>query len=474
MYDYNSPYASIEDTLAIIKLSVDGSIVDKHPFLLEVQAWAAFVEGRHKDMEAFLDRYFKLIPRILIQNPASIQIMFMLRCMDYRNSLIDVTESVGMLPIKYLAKGGTPSITQNLPFFHHSVRDFTEYLFDTDKNLKTLIKTFGSLIGDEFELCEACIRAGLFYEQGDMVKALTHAIEANVKMRDNYAAEIKFCAMMILAEIYNVLGQPADMQKALDNVHTMIERDRAYYLGANLRAYICRCSLENGDEETAKKWLREYAVGIYDDLSLFKLYQHFTTTRAHITSGDYSTAIIFTKKLLALCEAYQRPLDIIESKVLLSIAYWKKGRGNQTEALGLITEAIVLAEKYAYTQVFSNEGAELINMLQRLSKVASQRDYSGELSAAFVKTLYFAVLARSKSETGLTGGRVTGTLKFTQAQVSVMRLLCEGFSRTEIAKKMGITPYGVKSHLGLIYKKLDVPGGVEAVMKIKELGLLNQ
>ncbi|MCL2604424.1 MAG: LuxR C-terminal-related transcriptional regulator [Defluviitaleaceae bacterium] len=474
MYDYNSPYASIEDTLAIIKLSVDGSIVDKYPFLLEVQAWAAFVEGRHKDMEEYLDRYFKLIPKILLQNPSSVQVMFLLRCMNFKNSLIDVTKSVGYLPIKYLAKGGTPSITQNLPFFHRSVRDFTEYLVDMDKNLKVFAKTFGSLISDEYETCEDSIRAGLFYEQGDMVKALFHAIEANVKMRDEFAAEIKFCAMMILAEVYRVLGQTEDMQKSLDNVHSMIERDRAYYLGANLQAYICRCKLENGDEDAAKKWLREYAVGIYDELSLFKLYQHFTTTRAHITLGDYSTAIIFTKKLLALCEAYQRPIDIIESRVLLSIACWKKGRGNQNEALDLITEAIACAEKYAYTQVFSNEGAELINMLQRLSKVASQKDYNGELSGAFVKTLYFAVLARSKSEKGLTGGRVIRTLKFTEAQSTVMRLLCEGHSRNEIAEKMGITPYGVKSHLGLVYKKLDVPGGIEAVIKIKELGLLNK
>jgi LuxR family maltose regulon positive regulatory protein len=472
MYDYNSPYASIEDTLAIIKLSVDGSIVDKYPFLLEVQAWAAFVEGRHKDMEAYLDRYFKLLPKILLQNPSSVQIMFMLRCMDFRNSLIEVTKSVGILPIKYLARGGAPSITQNLPFFHRSVRDFTEYLYDTDINMKIFGKTFGSLMGDEFEVCEECIRAGLCYEQGDMANALAHAIEANVKTRDTFAAEIKFCAMMILTEIYRVLGQTEDMQKTLDNVHAMIERDRSYYLGANLRAYLCRCKLENGSEDMAKKWIRENTNGIYDELSFFKLCQHFTTARAFITSGDYGTAILFTKKLLDLCEAYQRPLDILESKILLSIAYWKKGRGNQTEAIKIITEAVISAEKHAYTQVFTNEGAELVNILQRLGKVVAQKDYTGALSGTFIKTLYFAVLARAKSEKGLTGGRIAKVLKFTKAQTDVMRLLCDGHSRNEIADKIDITPYGVKSHLKLIYKKLDVPGRVEAVMKIKELGLL--
>ena len=170
---------------------------------------------------------------------------------------------------------------------------------------------------------------------------------------------------------------------------------------------------------------------------------------------------------------YHRTLDVIEAKTLLSIALWKKGRGYQADALELITEAIITANKYGYTQIFTGKGTDLVNLLQRLSKVTVQKDYSGELSGTFVKTLYFAALAKSKTEKGLTGGRITRQLKFTEQQTAVMRLICKGFSRNEIADKMGITPYGVKSHMKLIYKKLDVPGGVEAVMKIKELGLLD-
>ena len=74
----------------------------------------------------------------------------------------------------------------------------------------------------------------------------------------------------------------------------------------------------------------------------------------------------------------------------------------------------------------------------------------------------------------LTGGRITWPLKFTGPQMAAMRLLCDGLSRNEIAGRMGITLYGVKSHMKLIYKKLDVPGGIEAVIKIKELGLFNE
>ena len=57
--------------------------------------------------------------------------------------------------------------------------------------------------------------------------------------------------------------------------------------------------------------------------------------------------------------------------------------------------------------------------------------------------------------------------------MQVMRFLCDGFGRNEIAGKLGISLYGVRSHLKLIYKKLDVPNSVDAVIKIKELGLLD-
>jgi DNA-binding NarL/FixJ family response regulator len=62
-------------------------------------------------------------------------------------------------------------------------------------------------------------------------------------------------------------------------------------------------------------------------------------------------------------------------------------------------------------------------------------------------------------------------LTFTDKQKTVMHLLCEGFSRNEIAQKMNLKPYTVKSHLELVYKKLDVANSVDAVLKIKEMGL---
>ena len=473
MYNHNSPYAAIEDTVDIIHQSVDGAILDEYPFLLETLAWAAFVEGQGTDMEAYLDRYFKQLPKIIILHPASAQTALLLRSMDYRKNLADVTRSIKKLPLRLFGQSNTPSFTQNMPFYHRSSRDFSEYAHDTEKNIELLEKTIGVLIGDERDTHIGLICAGLDYEKGNINNAYEQALSISAKVKDSFAPETLFCAYMLLAAILNAQGYHSDMQKILNSVEDMIGRHKAYYLNANLRAFICRVKLENGDAKAAQEWLKDSAEPQHSPLSFYKLYAHFTTARSYIVTGEYNMAILFTKKLQALCEQYRRPLDIIETNILLAIAYWKKARGRQNDALHPLQKAIVSARQYGFTQVFANEGAEISNILHRLHKQAVQKDYNGELLPEEIKTLYISALAQAKHMRGLTGGRAPANIKFTTQQKIIMRHLNDGQTHNSIADKMNLKPSTIKTHMGLIYKKLDVVNGMDAIIKIRELGVLD-
>jgi LuxR family maltose regulon positive regulatory protein len=474
MYDYHSSYASIEETLYSIHLSVNDSIVEKHPFLLEVQIWAAYVEGRADEFEGFLDKYYKLAPKIIIKNPRSALILIMLRAIDYRISLISTFHSALKIPFKGSIKAPTPSTSQNMPYFHRSFRDFSEYIFDKEKNMTLLDKTMGVIIGVEYIPMKHCIYAGLYYEKGESEEAREHALSACANIREGCSAEIKFCSMMILASVLYAEGQTAEADKTIDSIRDMIEREKAYYLNPNLRAYIIRLKLTNGDADAAKEWLKDSDGNVYNTMVFFKLYQYFTTARAYIVMENTANAILFLKRLLELSERYRRALDSIEARILLAIVYWKKGGHGQTIALDYLEKAILAANEYGYIQVFANEGAELVNMLQRMQKRTAQSNYKGtKIPGGFVKTLYIAAVTESKRTKGLTGGRQNEMLTFTDKQKEVMRLMCEGYSRNDIAMEMGLKPNGVKSHTTLIYKKLDVSNSVDAVLKIKTLSLLS-
>jgi len=474
MYDYRSLSASIEDTLYTINLSVNDSIVEKHPFLLEVQAWAAFVEGRSDDFEKTLDKYYKNSKKIILNNPRSAVILVLLRCLDYRKNFIETLKPIQMLPFKGSLRAPTPSITQNMPFFHRSFRDLSETGFDIDKNTKIFEKTIGVFFGEEYAVMQECLYAGIFYEKGLISEAHEHALAACANIQSKCSAEIKFSAMMILLTTLKADKQYAEAEMILDNIYKMIESHKAFYLEKNLKAFILRYKMFDADKNTAIEWLKDNDTETPDTLTFYGMYSNYTNALAYVVLGLYNKALILTQKIYKQSESFKRPCAEIETLILLSIIYWKKGQDGRGQSLALetLTKAILVAHKYGYTQVFKTYGADLVTMLHRLQKRAVQSNYSGELPADFIKILYITSVAGSKISKGLTGGEMPSKVTFTDKQKEVMRLMCEGCSRNEIAKRMGLKPNGVISHTTLIYKKLDVSSSIDAVLKINDLGLL--
>ena len=60
----------------------------------------------------------------------------------------------------------------------------------------------------------------------------------------------------------------------------------------------------------------------------------------------------------------------------------------------------------------------------------------------------------------------------TEREMEVLRLLADGCSNTEIAAELIVALGTVKAHTSSIYRKLDVRGRTEAVIRAQELGLL--
>ena len=438
MYDNSSAHPLIEDSLEMIRTSLNSAVLERYPFLQELQIWLAYMDGRGEELEAHIDRYMKQIARITIQNPSSLLTSAVVRCVDYRNSLIAVTKKLSKLPPLRFNQDNTPPITQSLPLFHRSGRDFSEYVHDTDKNVRLLSKTLSAVVGDAATVIESLLRGGLAYEQGDLAAAHQLALKALDDMADDLAPEFKFSAHMLLAHVLDGLGDLAGRKIALGRVEKMIASDRAYFVYDNFRAYKCRLQLADGDAKAASEWLARHAASPYDSLPFYKIYQHFVTARALIAVGDYARAVLFLKKLLLLSERFRRPLDIIEAKILLALAYWKRGLNTNSTALLYMGEAAALADQYGYTQIFVADATDLPHILHRLQK-------------------------RAVSQAGT-------DLVFTDKQKTVMAFMCEGLSRSDIAQRMGITPNSVKTHLELIYRKLGVTSSIDAVVKYKELG----
>jgi LuxR family maltose regulon positive regulatory protein len=358
----------------------------------------------------------------------------------------------------------------NMPHCHRSGRDYSEYALETSYDAEAIDKGLGALTGAASDIMKNCAAAGILYEKGSLNEAYKFALLANTALRNDSPPDLVFCAKMILASVYAAQGIMKDCRQIIDGTAEMIEAAKAYYLKANFEAYKCRLKLTDGDENAARGWLKNNPPA--EQIPFYKLYRSVTTARALICVGEYNSAIFFLTKILELAEAYRRPIDIIEAKILLSIACWKKGKVHQKEAVEVLENALTAAQHYSYTQVFINESAELLNILQKIQSRVQRS--TGTLKGKFVKVLYYTVTVESKKFKGLTGGKLPRNLKFTKQQLVVMRHLYDGYNHREIGEIMGITYYGVKEHLKRIYGKLGVSFSSEAVLKIKELGIFDE
>jgi LuxR family maltose regulon positive regulatory protein len=61
---------------------------------------------------------------------------------------------------------------------------------------------------------------------------------------------------------------------------------------------------------------------------------------------------------------------------------------------------------------------------------------------------------------------------FTERELEVLRLLAAGLSNAEIGRELHITLGTVSNHLRNIFAKLEVDNRVKAVLKAKELSIL--
>lgn len=464
---------SVERLAGIVR-HMGSAVAEKYPFMLATLGWSCFSEGDAAGLERFFDEYYARLPEISVKTPELYKNHLFFLCLDYRRSLIELTHSIQPGDIPVINDKSATTISQNMPCFHRSSRDFSEYTNPgMNEKVGFLRSSIGVIFGDEQYLLENCLKAGLLYEQGALLEAEKYALTANADIQPGVRPESKFCALMILAKILEALWRPEEYQKAINHAINMIEEDKAYYLSYNLSALIATHRMENG-EDAATEWLAAHVSSPQDPLPVFKMCGHFASARAYIALGEYDNAIIFLKNLLHLCTTFRRPLDVIEARVLLAIAHWKKKRGFQKQALEYLEDAILEAHPYGYTQIFANEGSELTNMLYRLQSRSTRQDYTGAIPGSFVKTLYLQAMAQARHAPGLTAGQQRAPIKFTPQQKKVMLLLADGKSYREIAEDMGIKFSTVRSHMELIYKKLDVPNEAEAIRRIKELQPLDE
>jgi LuxR family maltose regulon positive regulatory protein len=168
--------------------------------------------------------------------------------------------------------------------------------------------------------------------------------------------------------------------------------------------------------------------------------------------------------------------------ILILRALAEEAQGREDAALGVMLQALVLAEPGGYIRLFVDEGDPMRMLIadfrfsiekQMSNSAHAQLGYTGKLLGAFAPP----VIKQSTTPALAAGASVNNPKSemvepLSPRELEILHLLADGLSNREISERLFLALDTVKGHNRRIYDKLQVQSRTEAIARARELTLL--
>jgi LuxR family maltose regulon positive regulatory protein len=279
-------------------------------------------------------------------------------------------------------------------------------------------------------------------------------------------SDVETMYALIRSRLYQVEGDleasAQEIQKAVD----LLQGGAPAWVRSEAVSQQARLYLARDNLLAAETVLRQSGVAIQDEVTYQTDVIHMTYLRLTLYRGqkhqehELYQASELARRIIASAEAGQRTETTLQALILLALAQSLSGdtKGSQES----LERALGLAEPEGYVRVFLDEGALVARLLRRAQAAG--------MHAGYIKELLALLPAPEGENELLQSADLIEPL--TKRELEVLRLIHEGCSNQEIARRLVITLYTVKKHNGNIYTKLGVNSRTQAVARARQLGLL--
>ena len=361
---------------------------------------------------------------------------------------------------------------ENLPF----TVSFTSYLADiltAQGLLNKAVKKYSLLLNAILDSGKpvipevAVLHLGLselFIEQGDIEAAKSHFAQAEVM--GELPAFPPWHRHWSLAQA-GIKSAEHDLEGVIDILNDA-ERLSYRHPFPNVRpvsAMKIRTKLAQGRLDTAWRWVEDQGFSVGASLSYMREFEHITFVRVLIAQykndhdqNKVENAKKLLHRLLEKAEQGKRVGSMIEVLNLLALLH--AAEGDNSVALQFLKRSLQLAEPEKYVRVFVDEGKPMALLLQEA--------LSENFSTAYIKKLLDTF---SEDDTDNVLSEYLDDL-LTEREHEILVLISAGLKNKEIAEQVVVSLNTVLYHTKNIYNKLGVNKRTQAVLKAKELGLL--
>jgi LuxR family maltose regulon positive regulatory protein len=329
-------------------------------------------------------------------------------------------------------------------------------------------------LGQSPEIAWAHYFIGLtYYEWNELEKASIN-FSKGIELRYKADFLTSHLNMMAHALTYQSLG-------ALDDAQEVIKKLRLYSLELKTDGYLedidsvqARFSLQSGDLLSAQHWMSSITLDEQPEEFTALEIPSLTWARIRIEEGDpdglQEAADILNLRLQGAENRHniRRQIQILAH---LALAY--QALGQTEEALGILEQAIIIAQPGGFIRTFVDLGLQMSGMLRQLVSQGVAIPYVTRILAAFPESDPTNVsLKDDLAQLVYESSKTILVEPLTVRESEILLQLSERQTNNEIADNLTISILTVKKHTGNIYQKLGVNSRSEAVDKAKALGIL--
>jgi LuxR family transcriptional regulator, maltose regulon positive regulatory protein len=306
----------------------------------------------------------------------------------------------------------------------------------------------------------------IYYQYGDLGKAISHLEQGLADLQIWLNREDNTFATLNLVQAYWFRGEREKAWQTLEAAKRSNEGKQNLRLRW-LEATEALLHLWQGDRVMASRWAKATQLES-EEIPFLREIEYWVWARVMLAEGRLREALLLLEKLVHNAEHSGHVVMWLMFKLLESLTYQQLG--DNERAVKALTKALELAEPEGFIRPFADEGAALVPILARVLERQASAD-SKLPSVRYVRS----VLAATQQDTSPISKeiKVEGLLEaLSERELEVLRLIAEGLSNKEIAKRLELAPSTVKWYVNELYGKLGVNSRTRAIARATVLNLL--
>lgn len=355
------------------------------------------------------------------------------------------------------------SITSLLPSVLNGGKDFSSWTKNDFIIYKTMRLPCEAMLGkDGIGTFDCAICESLFEKDQNYVPYLLQAVAKLSDIQQNGTHEIEFYLMGLMARIQVSQGNSDEAKATLITVRERFDKQGDKRFFPNIQAMLCKINLLQGDYQAALAWIGKDAPENDHEIWSMLRYQYLIKCEVYLQQGNFLQALCLLSQLQSYTVKCNRPIDQIHTNILTAVCYYRQNNLLWKENL---SKALEIAYEYSYVYPISQYGVAILPLLTGY-KVKKEDPHFSKIVLA---TRNQASIYQRYLEP------VSGVqVQLSPTELSVLRLICQNKSNSEIGVVLDIKLPTVKGHVANIFKKMKVSRRSEAKTLGKQLNLIDE